>query len=126
MDRLAVTTVALAVVATLGSVGAGAWLTSAAVQAPMQVGRSSGGAPDAQEILRRVQALEARLQQKPDDIEGLKVLGRSYMAMGKLMDAVSIYSQAAQLAPNDSEIRGALAELSSRAGAKHDEAIRQK
>lgn len=54
------------------------------------------------------------------------MLGRSYMAMGKLMEAVSVYSQAAQLAPNDSEIRGALAELSNRASGKHDAAIRPK
>jgi len=124
MDRLAVTTVALAVLATAGSVGAGAWLTTTAV--PSQIGNSARGGPDSQEILRRVQALEERLRQKPDDVDGLKMLGRSYMAMGKLMEAVSIYSQAAQLAPNDSEIRGALAELSSRAGGKHEEAIRPK
>jgi cytochrome c-type biogenesis protein CcmH len=126
MDRLAVTTVALAALATVGSVGVGAWLTSAAVQAPMRVDRSSAAAPDSQEILRRVQALEERLRQKPEDVDGLKMLGRSYVAMGRLMDAVSIYSQAAQLAPNDSEIRGALAELSARAGDKHDAAIRPK
>jgi len=123
MDRLAVTTVALAALATAGSVGVGAWLTTAAVPPPTQVGRSG---PDSQEILRRVQALEERLQKKPDDVDGLKMLGRSYMAMGKLMEAVSVYSQAAQLAPNDSEIRGALAELANRASGKHDAAIRPK
>jgi cytochrome c-type biogenesis protein CcmH/NrfG len=124
MDRLAVTTVALAALATLGSVAAGAWLTTAAV--PAQISHGSDSGPDRQEILRRVQALEERLRQKPDDVDGLKLLGRSYVAMGKLMEAVSIYSQAAQLAPNDSEIRGALAELSARASGKHDAAIRPK
>jgi cytochrome c-type biogenesis protein CcmH len=122
MDRLAVTTIALAALATLGSVGAGAWF-STAPPPPPQVAR---GGPDRDEIVRRVQALETRLQRQPDDVDGLKMLGRSYIALGRLMDAVSVYSQAAQLAPNDKEIRGALAELASRAGGKHDEAIRPK
>jgi cytochrome c-type biogenesis protein CcmH len=122
MDRLAVTTIALAALATLGSVGAGAWF-SAVPPAPPPVAR---GGPDRDEVVRRVQALETRLQRQPEDVDGLKMLGRSYMALGRLMDAVSVYSQAAQLAPNDKEIGGALAELASRAGGKHDEAIRPK
>lgn len=125
MGRQAILTVALAVLATLGSVGAGAWLTNA----PPAMARrdpGGGGMPDRQEIERRVAALEARLQAKPEDVEGLKMLGRSYVVLGRLMDAVSVYSQAAQLAPGDNEIRGALADLSSRAGSKHDEAIRAK
>lgn len=124
MDRLAAMTVALAALATLGSVGVGAWLTSAP---PALMARSEWGAPpDRQEIQRRVDALENRLRRQPEDVEGWKMLGRSYMALGQLMPAVSAYSQAAQLAPNDAEIRGALAELSARAGAKHEEAKRPK
>jgi len=124
MDRLAAITVGLAALATLGSVGVGAWLTGA--PRPALVRAESGGMPDRQEIERRVAALENRLRRQPEDVEGWKMLGRSYMALGELMQAVSAYSQAAQLAPNDGEIRGALAELSARAGAKHDEAIRRK
>jgi cytochrome c-type biogenesis protein CcmH len=123
MDRLAVTTIAIAALATLGSVGAGAWFSAAPPPLPPQVARDG---PDRDEIVRRVQALETRLQRQPEDVDGLKMLGRSYIALGRLMDAVSVYSQAAQLAPNDKEIRGALAELASRAGGKHDEAIRPK
>lgn len=52
MDRLAIVTVVLGAVATVGAVGAGAWLTTAAVETSAQVAR--GGGPDAQEILRRV------------------------------------------------------------------------
>jgi cytochrome c-type biogenesis protein CcmH len=125
MDRLAVTTIAIAAFATLGSVAVGAWFSAA--PPPAQIGRGPGGGmPDRDEIIRRVQALETRLQRQPDDVEGLKMLGRSYVVLGRLKEAVSVYSQAAQLAPNDKEIRGALAELASRAGAKHDEAIRPK
>jgi cytochrome c-type biogenesis protein CcmH/NrfG len=125
MDRLAVTTIALAAFATVGSVATGAWLSAA--PPPMQVSRSgSGGGPDRDEILRRVEALENRLRRQPEYVDGLKMLGRSYVALGRLMDAVSVYSQAAQLAPNDSDIRGALADLSARASAKHDDAIRPK
>lgn len=63
------------------------------------------------QALAMVTRLEGKLAKNPDDGQGWKRLGRSYMVMGRYKDAVSAYSLAAELLPNDEEIKQAMQEL---------------
>jgi len=53
--------------------------------------------PEASSMEEMVQALDARLQENPDDPEGWKMLGRSYMQMGNPAKAIAAFEQAAAL-----------------------------
>lgn len=71
------------------------------------------------EALAMVSRLEGKLAKNPDDGDGWKRLGRSYMVMGRYQEAVSAYSSSAELLPNDGQIKLALqqlAEIASRGG----------
>ena len=71
------------------------------------------------EALAMVARLEGKLAKNPDDGDGWKRLGRSYVVMGRYKEAVSAYSSAAELLPNDGQIKLALqelAEIASRGG----------
>jgi cytochrome c-type biogenesis protein CcmH/NrfG len=78
--------------------------------AAAQVSSPAGGFPP--EVMQMVGRLEQRLQQNPEDGEGWKRLGRSYMVMGRHADAVTAYTKAAELLPDDSDIQQALQQLS--------------
>jgi cytochrome c-type biogenesis protein CcmH/NrfG len=67
------------------------------------------------QVMQMVAQLEKRLQENPQDGEGWKRLGRSYMVLGRNGDAVSAYSQAAELLPNDADVRQALQQLAAMA-----------
>jgi len=73
------------------------------------------------QVMQMVAQLEKRLQDSPKDVDGWKRLGRSYMVMKRYSDAVTAYTQAAELAPNDGDIQSALAELASIAGSKNSQ-----
>ena len=53
-----------------------------------------GQAPDIQQM---VASLAARLEQQPDDLNGWKMLGRSYMTLGNPAAAVDAYRRAVEL-----------------------------
>lgn len=53
--------------------------------------------PELSSIEEMVQSLDARLQQNPDDPEGWKMLGRSYMQMDSPDKAIAAFEQAAAL-----------------------------
>lgn len=67
------------------------------------------GAPDARDVVAvpmdespaaveaMVASLAERLQTEPDDVDGWKMLGRSYAVMGRFDDAVNAYERAAAL-----------------------------
>ena len=57
--------------------------------APAQ--QQAGNGPD---VLAMVAKLEKRLQAQPDDVQGWLMLGRSYMALQRLDDAVNAYDKA--------------------------------
>lgn len=57
-------------------------------------GRGAEGPPD---IEAMVESLAARLQDSPDDVEGWKMLGRSYMALQEFDEAVTAYERAVEL-----------------------------
>jgi len=60
--------------------------------------------PDDAQIEAMVNRLAAKLRENPDDVEGWKLLGRSYTVLGRFDKAVEAYARAAQRAPRDSEL----------------------
>ncbi|MDA0707323.1 MAG: hypothetical protein O2907_06210 [Proteobacteria bacterium] len=57
-------------------------------------GAGAGGQPDVEEM---VASLAARLEADPDDLNGWKMLGRSYMTLANFSDAVLAYERAVSL-----------------------------
>jgi len=66
---------------------------------------------DAQQLTTLVERLAARMREKPDDAEGWKLLGRSYVALGRFPEALDAYSKAAALKPRDAELLADLADV---------------
>ena len=89
----------------------------AATEAPVQAPQVS------EEMVGLVARLEERLAEDQDDLEGWKLLGRSHMVMENYMKAVTAWSRAQQLAPDDPEVKAALTELRNIAqqGGRHEE-----
>ena len=58
-------------------------------------------APDIAQIEAMVARLAAKLRENPGDVEGWKLLGRSYAAMGRFPEAVDAFAKAAERAPRD-------------------------
>ena len=48
--------------------------------------------------------LAAKMRDNPEDVEGWKMLGRSYAVLGRFADAVDAYAKAAQRAPRDAQL----------------------
>jgi cytochrome c-type biogenesis protein CcmH len=63
-----------------------------------------------QQIEAMVQGLAARLEKDPDDVEGWKMLGRSYTVLGRFAEAANAYSKAAMRAPRDADVLADLAD----------------
>jgi len=70
---------------------------------------------DAQATQRQIDAmverLAARLKENPDDVEGWKMLGRSYSVLGRFRDAIDAYTRAAARAPRDADVLVDLADV---------------
>jgi len=76
-----------------------------AVGTPAAVtGRNGHDAVSAEQIEVMVQRLAARLRENPDDVDGWKMLGRSYAALGRFGEAVDAYAKAAVRAPRDAPL----------------------
>lgn len=60
--------------------------------------------PTAEQINGMVARLAAKLRENPDDVDGWKLLGRSYMVMGRFPEAVAAYAKAAEKAPRDAQL----------------------
>lgn len=85
--------VTLMLVATLFVVGSSAWLYSS-IGSP---GIEDGAGAQAGEMSAVVESLAARLASNPDDVEGWRMLGRSYMTLGDYGRAVQAYERVVQL-----------------------------
>lgn len=59
---------------------------------------------DPQQFEAMVARLAARLEQTPDDPQGWVMLGRSYLVMGRYLDAAAAYSKASSLVPDDAQL----------------------
>ena len=79
-----------------------------AYQGRPDIPSAAGGGP-APDIGAMVESLAARLEQEPGDIEGWKMLGRSYMTLQNFDGAVLAYERAAEL--ENSEVAQTLVDL---------------
>lgn len=59
--------------------------------------RVESGAGESPDIAQMVTSLVERLQRQPDDVDGWKMLGRSYMTLGNYSGAADAYERAVQL-----------------------------
>ena len=69
------------------------------------------GTPDAAQVEAMVARLAAKLRENPDDVEGWKLLGRSYAVMGRYADAVSAFAKAAERSPRDAQLLADFADV---------------
>jgi len=58
----------------------------------------------AQQFETMVERLAARMKERPDDVEGWMMLGRSYAVLGHFPQSAAAYSKAVALAPNDAQL----------------------
>ena len=65
---------------------------------------ASHGALNAGQMELMVERLAAKLREDPDNLEGWKMLGRSYAVLGRFADAVDAYTKAAVRAPRDAQL----------------------
>lgn len=57
-----------------------------------------------------VERLSARLRENPDDVDGWRLLGRSYMVLGRFPESADAYAKAAVRAPRDAQLLADLAD----------------
>ena len=74
------------------------------VGSPGMIQREAEHAVTAQQVEAMVARLAAKLRENPDDIDGWKLLGRSYMALGRFPEAADAYARAATKAPRDAQL----------------------
>jgi cytochrome c-type biogenesis protein CcmH len=71
---------------------------------PAAVDRQADQALAAQQVEAMVARLAARLREDPDDVQGWKLLGRSYLVLGRFSEAADAYARAAVRAPRDAQL----------------------
>jgi len=112
--------VALGIVAVVTLAGTGLYLkigrpdvpgTSALKGAagPASMATTGGDHPNG-EVGAMIAQLEAQMQQRPDNAEGWRMLGWSYMQTGRNAEAATAYGKAAALDPNNAEYLSAQGE----------------
>lgn len=74
------------------------------VGSPRMIEREAEHAITAQQVEGMVARLAARLRENPDDIDGWKMLGRSYAVLGRHSEAADAYARAATKAPRDAQL----------------------
>ena len=100
--------------------GAGYWWTgrpgelgqppagfTSAAGAPEAAGNSTQTAPQAvtrEQVTAMVDKLAARMQAQPDDPEGWNMLGRSYMNLGRVDEALVAFQRALKIKPADANV----------------------
>ena len=67
-------------------------------------GAGHGGQDQIASMEELVEKLAQRLEKEPDNPQGWKMLGRSYLAMDRLDDAIKAYEKAYQLDPKDVDL----------------------
>lgn len=101
----------------LGALGVYAWVGSPLATDSALVARASERAPqgdgqfsDAQ-IEAMVEGLDARMKQRPDDVEGWTLLARSLAAMGKADRALAAYRHLSTLQPDNPNVLADYADM---------------
>jgi len=78
---------------------------------PRRVAASAPACAEGQmSMAEAISALEARLAQSPDDVEGWMLLGRSYRSEERFADASRAFSEAQRVAPDEPDVLVDLAE----------------
>jgi cytochrome c-type biogenesis protein CcmH len=75
-----------------------------AIGNPRGLDPQQSAAHDAAQFEAMVDRLAAKLRENPDDVEGWKLLGRSYTALGRFPKAVEAYAKASERAPRDAQL----------------------
>jgi cytochrome c-type biogenesis protein CcmH len=82
----------------------------ASASTPARASVDSSGQPSGQMTQAAIEAnvakLAARLEQKPDDVQGWIMLGRSYLNLEKYREASNAYAKATALKPDDADLLG--------------------
>jgi cytochrome c-type biogenesis protein CcmH len=73
--------------------------------------QSDTHAISAQQLEGMVERLAARLRENPDDVEGWKLLGRSYSVLGRFGESAEAYAKAAARAPRDAQLLADFADV---------------
>ncbi len=81
------------------------------VGTPAAIERGEAPHPSAAEVEAMVGRLAARLRENPEDVEGWKLLGRSYAVLGRYAEAADAYAKAAARAPRDAQLLADLADV---------------
>jgi cytochrome c-type biogenesis protein CcmH len=81
------------------------------VGSPGAILRESEHATDAQQVEAMVQRLAARLRETPDDVDGWRLLGRSYTVLRRYAEAADAYAKAAARAPRDAQLLADFADV---------------
>jgi cytochrome c-type biogenesis protein CcmH len=81
-----------------------ALLTYVAVGNPGAIALQDEAQATQRQIESMVERLAAKLKEHPEDVEGWKMLGRSYGALGRFPEAVEAYARAAARAPRDADV----------------------
>ena len=96
--------------------GAGYWWTGrpGELGQPPAAFTAASGAPDAagsapqtvtrEQVTAMVDKLAARMQAQPDDAEGWNMLGRSYMNLGRVEEALAAFQRALKIKPDDANM----------------------
>jgi cytochrome c-type biogenesis protein CcmH len=79
-------------------------LTPGKITVAEQAGKGPAHAVTAEQINAMVEGLAARLQSNPQDAEGWRMLGRSYVALGRYQDAIGALDKAVAMIPNDPDL----------------------
>jgi len=74
------------------------------VGSPRAIEGEAEHAVTAQQVEAMVARLAARLRENPDDVDGWKLLGRSYGALGRFAESADAYAKAATRAPRDAQL----------------------
>ena len=69
-----------------------------------QAGKGPAHAVTAEQINAMVEGLAERLRNNPQDADGWRMLGRSYVALGRYQDAIVALDRAVAMIPNDPDL----------------------
>jgi len=111
MNRGVLSIVLLALAAVALSVTAAAWLSGRPGPAAVTEDAAGAAPPTRAQVLSRVAALRTRVAADPEDVEGWKMLGRSYMTLERYREAVEAWSLVKERRPRDPQAAAALEEL---------------
>jgi cytochrome c-type biogenesis protein CcmH len=66
---------------------------------------------NARQLEAMIERLATRLRDSPEDVEGWKLLGRTYSVLGRFPEAADAYAKAALRAPRDAQVLADLADV---------------